>query len=477
MDSRVMRKSGKRSSQSPKRSSGKALRSQAKVVINAFLLPIVSMAATGLATFAWNRIVQPTGYYSYSHSEKEIVSTKILSSRVFHTFVKGVKGEPSSGDENLIRQAVLYLHEFEILPRAHTSPGEDTVTFDIPKGATLYDCKITDNEKKEYDCKITYTKEGEDSETDVAHTEEPIDGPVSVKAQFIPGDIETLTAEILLNKGEAPHFHFGNHKKAELQPTNPFPWDLAVPIVLILVFAIVSWNYQARPHLSLGDYERIALIIFLVILITPLLGGLFRSLLALPLKTYTFAKEDPQLADLAFPMWMGIAGTFLAGFLVVLAAEIVSPHGDNPTLARMQWWTTTGLFWGVVGSFLVSIAYEPESLKEIGWHSNGVRYGLIVTGILWGLGISLGGYFGQRVGSGFGQPLIGRACGAILGSLILLPISMLLTLVIFTYQTDERQELISRSCGEALSQWLCLVFILLTYYLAKARLESSRNRR
>lgn len=463
MDSRVIRKSGKRPSQSPKGSSGKTVRSQAKVVINAFLVPIVSVVATGLATFAWNRIVQPAGYYSYSYSEQKIEKKKILSSKVLHTFVKI---DPSSDDVELIDQKELYVHEFEILPLAHTHLKEETVKFAIPRGATLYDYKITS------------TRKGEDSETEVAPKEETKDGQIFVKAQLVPGHIERLTAKFLLNQTNRPTPLFGDTEAKE-QPTNPFPWDFAVPIVLILVFAIVSWNYQARPHLSLGDYERIALIIFLVILITPLLGGLFRSLLALPLGTYTFAPTgSTQLADLAFPMWMGTAGTFLGGFLVVLAAEIVFPHGDNPTLARMQWWTTTGLFWGLVGAFLVSIAYNFESLKEIGWHSNGVRYGLVVTGILWGLGISLGGYFGQGVGSRFGQPLIGRACGAILGSLIFVPISTLLTLVIFTYQSDlVRDNLIKRSWGEALSQWLSLVFILVTYYLAKARLESSRKGR
>lgn len=463
MDSRVMRKSGKRSSQSPKRSSGKTLRSQAKVVINAFLVPIVSVLATGLATFAWQRIVQPTGHYSYSYSEEKIVKKEILSPRVLHTFAKT---DPSSNYAELIDEDELYVHEFKILPLAHTLLKEETVKFAIPRGATLYDYKIT--------C----TKKGEDSEIDVESKAQRKDGQVFVEAQLFPGNIEKLTAKILLNQTNRPTPLFGDTEAKE-QPANPFPWDFAVPIGLILVFAIVSWNYQARPHLSLGDYERIALIIFLVILIAPLLGGLFRCLLALPLGTYTFAPTGSiQLADLAFPMWMGFAGTFLGAFLLVLAAEIVFPHGDNPTLARMQGWTTTGLFWGVMGAFLVSIAYDFESLKEIGWHSNGVRYGLVVTGILWGLGISLGGYFGQGVGSGFGQPLIGRACGAILGSLIFVPISTLLTLAIFTYQSDSvRDNLIRRSWGEALSQWLSLVFVLVTYYLAKARLESFRNRR
>jgi len=364
----------------------------------------------------------------------------------------------------------LYLHEFEVLPIRRQPTRED----DTSKHKVRF--RIPDKETTLYDYKMTYTHKLEKKEFDAEPKKVEEEGAIFVEPQISPADMKRLTAKILLDKEDPPTLLFGK-TEAKKQTTNPFPWDFATAILLIFSFAIASWHYQARPHLSIGDYERIALIIFIVILFTPLLGGLLRSLLAVPLGTYTFAPTGSiPLAKIVFPMWMGAAGTFLAGLFIVMAAEIVLPHGENPTLARMQWWTTAGLFWGLVCSFLVSIAYEPESLRAIGWHSNGVRYGLVVTGTLWGLGIALGGHFGNVIGSRYGQPLTGRACGAILGSLVFILMSTLLALLIFTCESElERYNLIRRSWGEALSQWLALVFVLVTYYVAKARLESART--
>jgi hypothetical protein len=458
-----MLKSGERLSESQTMSIGKILGAKAKVVINAFLIPMMATSVTGLASFAWDWITQPTGYYSYSYNRKEIKKEKILP-KIEHAFVL----VEESGQKKIFEEP-LYLHEFEVLPigREHKPEGdmsERKVRFRVP-----------DKKTKLYDYQMTYRPklEKEEKELDAEPKKVEEEGKIFLEPTISSTHMKRLTAKILLDKKDPPTPLFGK-EEAPKQPTNPFPWDFAIAILLIVIFAIASWNYQVRQHLSIGDYERIAFIIFIVILFTPLIGGLFRSLLASPLGTYTSVPTRSNgLAELVFPMWMGTAGTFLAGFFIVMAAELVLPHGENPTLARMQGWTTAGLFWGLMVSFLVSIAYEPETLKDIGWHTNGVRYGLVITGILWGLGISLGGYFGNIFGSRFGQPLTGRACGAILGSLIFVLMSTRLAFLIFTDQTESGLEV--RSWGEALSQWLSLVFVLVTYYLAKARLESARR--
>ena len=446
-------------------SARKILGVKAKVVINAFLIPMMSGSVAGLASFAWERITQPTGYYSYYYNRREIKKEKILP-KVEQAFVLV---EESTGLVKEIFKKPLYLHEFEVLPtrREHKPEG------DIPERKVRF--RIPDKKTKLYDYQMTYRPKlgKEEKELDAEPKKVEEEGKIFLEPTISSTHMKRLTAKILLDKKEPPTPLFGKEEAAE-QPTNPFPWDFAITILLIHIFAIASWNYQARPHLSIGDYERISFILFIVILVTALIGGLFRSLLASPLGTYTYVPTGSSgLAKLAFPMWMGTVGTFLAGFFIVMAAELVLPHGENPTLARMQGWTTAGLFWGLMCSFLFSIAYEPETLKDIGWHTNGVRYGLVITGTLWGLGISLGGYFGNIFGGRFGQPVIGRACGAILGSLIFILMSTRLALLICTDQSESGLE--ARCWGEALSQWLSLVFILVTYYLAKARLESARR--
>ena len=446
---------------------GRMVGEKAKVIINTFLIPVMSACVAGLTSFGWDRMTQPTGYYSYSYNRKEIKKEKILP-KVEHAFV--LVEESSSGPVKKIFETPLYLHEFELFPirREHkpeVGMSERKVRFRIP-----------DKKTKLYDYQMTYWPriEKEEKEVDAEPKKVEEEGKIFLEPTISSAHMKRLTAKILLDAKDPPIPLFGREEAPE-QPTNPFPWDFAIAILLILFFALASWNYQARPYLSIGDYERVAFIIFIVILVTPLIGGLFRSLLASPLGTYTSVPTRSNgLTELAFPMFMGAAGTFLGGFFIVIAAELVLPHGENPTLARMQWWTTAGLFWGLVCSFLVSIAYEPATLKHIGWYTNGVRYGLVVTGALWGLGISLGGYFGNKFGKRFGQPLTGRACGAMLGSLILILMSTRLALLIFTDQGESGLE--ARSWGEALSEWLSLVFVLVTYYLAKARLESTRSK-
>ena len=105
--------------------------------------------------------------------------------------------------------------------------------------------------------------------------------------------------------------------------------------------------------------------------------------------------------------WFGFFGTYFGGVYFVILEILVflyalpSKLRISSTLYRFLGYALVGLFWGFSMFVIIRIAFEPESLEQINWYEHNIRYGFIVTGTIWGLGMAFGYLLGNQLGNSF----------------------------------------------------------------------------